>query len=580
MRKILIYISAALVLAALFFFFRPKNNIRHELVLAEEVMNDHPDSALHILEKVKSSALIGENRALFALLMTQAQFKCKQSPTSDSLLSIAYDYYVSRKDSLRKAQAYYYKGRIEDDLGNNPEAFKNYQKASVAVPTINYDFLALIYNRWGILFHKQHLYDHALLALKKSLVYCILDRDTLKQIYTLRDIGKSYAGNKKYAQALFYYKKALHLARLIDYKVQVSDISATIAFVYKCVAKYKMGLSYINQSISLSPGQKYICSRYMLKGNLLFLNQEYDSARYYLNLSKKKANNGISEATYYSLMYELENRLGNYREALTFSNLFAEYYAEYVKIERETTLAELQNKYDYSLMKNENNRLKIAEQRRDQVILLVGLITIIVFTLFIYTNLRRRSLKRAMKDELKKMEDGLVKQHLIYTQEKTIEMQRHQNEFLMQQKEMNVELSRKSDELKQQQEKERELKEQIFKMDAIVQKINAFNSMKPLQRSHSESQFTLSFGELSDLEEALNLCYDNFAERLRSQFPKLKDDDIHLCCLLKIKVPNKNILSLLDTNELALKKRRYRIKHDKMELEEDVSSLDEFLSNY
>ena len=104
--------------------------------------------------------------------------------------------------------------------------------------------------------------------------------------------------------------------------------------------------------------------------------------------------------------------------------------------------------------------------------------------------------------------------------------------------------------------------------------------MKPLQRSKSGSCFTLSFQELSDLEEAVNICFDSFASRLRDEFPKLKDDDIHLCCLLKMKVPTKNILSLLDTNEPALKKRRYRIKHDKMDLPDDFSSLDEFLLNY
>ena len=580
MRKILIYISAALVLTALFFFFRPKNNIQHELVLAEKVMNDHPDSALHILEKMKSSALIGENEALYALLMTQAQFKNQQPLTSDSLLSIAFDYYISRKDSLRKAQVYFYKGRVNEELDNKKDALNYYQKASVIAKSTNdYDFLALIYNRWGLLLCTQKLFDDALAIQKKSLEFSIFNKDTVKQIFTLRDIAVACTAIKKYDQALSYQKKALDLAKLINEKKRISEICSNIAYVYKCIGKYDLGLLYVNRSISMSSDPKYIYSRYSLKGHLLFLIQEYDSAKYYFNLGRRNGNL-ISEASYCLLMNELEYKLGNYKDALGFTGQYIDYLSKIENVGMETTFAELQKKYDYSLMKNENSRLKIAEQHRDQVVLIIGLITIIALTLFIYTNSRRRSLKRVMKEELKKMEDGLVKQHLIYAQEKTIEMQRHQNEFLMQQKEMDVELFRKLEALIQQQEKERDLKEQIFKMDTIVQKINTFNSMKPLQRSRSESQFTLSLEELNDLEVIMNLCYNNFANRLRSEFPKLKDDDIHLCCLLKMKVPNKNILSLLDTNELALKKRRYRIKHDKMELEEDVSSLDEFLSNY
>ena len=580
MRKIGGFIVFLLALAALFFFFRPKNNIRHEIVLAEKVMNDHPDSALHILEKMESGALIGENRALFALLMTQAQFKNRQPPVSDSLLSVAYDYYAQRKDSLRKAQVYLYKGRMEEGMKNESKALLFYQKASIAaIPTNNYDFLALIYSRWGILLYIQNLFDDALVAQYKSLEYSLLEKDTLKQIFTLRDIGKIYSALEKYNEALFYHKKALSLAELVKDKSHISDVCANISYQYKCKSEYDKGLLFINKSLTILPGTKYLCSRYSLKGNLFFLKQEYDSAKYYLNLSRNSNNLNI-EAIYCCLMSEIDSKLGNYKSALNYSNQYIDYLSEIISIKKGAGLAELQKKYEYSLTKNENNRLKIAEQRRDKVILLIGLITIITLTLFIYTNSRRRSLKRAMKDELKKMEDNLVKQHLIYTQEKTIEMQRHQNEFLMQQKEMDVELSRKLEALIQQQEKERELKEQIFKMDAIVQKINAFNSMKPLQRSRSELQFTLSLEELNDLEGIMNLCYDNFTNRLQSEFPKLKDDDIHLCCLLKMKVPNKNILSLLDTNELALKKRRYRIKHDKMELGDDVSSLDEFLSNY
>ena len=580
MQKILIYISATLVLATLFFFFRPKNNIRHELVLAEKVMNDHPDSALHILEKMKSGALIGENKALYALLTTQAQFKNRIYVSSDSLIKLAFDYYVKGKVSLRKAQVYFYLGRVNVNLEKNDKALRNFQEASVAASQIdNKNLLALIYSHWGILLQDQQLFEDALLLLQKSLNYSEADNDTLMQISVLKEIGKTYSLNKEYGKALNYYMPAFHLAQRLNNKLHLSWIYNNLSILYKNMGEYGLAMNYINEAFTLKSDSSVIYSWFFLKADIFSLQQKYDSAKYYLSLGKR-GNDLIYKIGYGILMSDLEEKLGNYEKALIQFNEYIPYRDSYEHLKKRNAILEIQKKYDYTLMKYENNRLKIAEQQRDKVLLLVGLIIAISLTLFIYTNSKRRSLKRAMKDELKKMEDNLVKQHLIYAQEKTIEMQRYQNEFLIQQKEMDVELSRKSEALMQQQEKERDLKEQIFKLDAIVQKINAFNSMKPLQRSRSESQFTLSFRDLCDLEEALNLCYDNFAERLRNEFPKLKDDDIHLCCLLKMKVPNKNILSLLDTNELALKKRRYRIKHDKMELDEDISSLDEFLSNY
>ena len=66
-----------------------------ELVHAESVMFDHPDSALHILKAMPmpSARWNKENHALWCLLVTQAQYKQALKIPSDSLVRIAYDYY-------------------------------------------------------------------------------------------------------------------------------------------------------------------------------------------------------------------------------------------------------------------------------------------------------------------------------------------------------------------------------------------------------------------------------------------------------------------------------------------------------
>ena len=582
MKKTVLTGLAILLLVGFMLIFRRESaQIRTDLLLADSLMVDKPDSALSLLQQIGDSKhLSKEENALYALLMTQAQFKNHQPPISDSLLRIAYEYYIPGNDSLRKAQTYLYQARIDENSENKTEALKNYRKASAAaLPTKNYDLLALIYNRWGGLLALQTTYDEALKVLQKSLAYSFLNKDTTKQVYALRDIGKSYSALNKHNQALYYYERALKLAELKKNTSQISDVCAVIAYVYKCTGEYDKGLSSVDRSFSLLRNPAYLWNRRSLKGDLFMRKEVYDSAAYYIDLSREKGNLN-SEAVYNQLMSELEKRKGNYEKAVGYSRAYIDCLSKIVDKQRETAIARLQKKYDYSVMKNENSQLKISGQKRDNVILVIGIIAIITVALFIYYYNRKRAVKRAMKQEIRKMEDDLVNQRLIYTQERTIEMQKHQNELLKKEKEMGARISEKTEALKQHQEKERELKEHLFQMDAIVRKINTFNSMKPLQRSRSESQFTLSYGELSNLEEAVNLCYDNFTERLRKEFPKLKDDDIHLCCLIKMKVPYKNIMSLLDTNELALKKRRYRIKHDKMELGEDIASLDEFLSTY
>lgn len=48
---------------------------------------------------------------------------------------------------------------------------------------------------------------------------------------------------------------------------------------------------------------------------------------------------------------------------------------------------------------------------------------------------------------------------------------------------------------------------------------------------------------------------------------------------MKMGIPISNIICLLDTSKMALKKRRNRMKHDKMNMDEDAS-LEDFIQNF
>ena len=82
MRKITHYILYILIVFAVLLNIQCSINGKEktplpELVHAESVMFDHPDSALHILEDMPmpSARRDKENHALWCLLLTQAQYK-------------------------------------------------------------------------------------------------------------------------------------------------------------------------------------------------------------------------------------------------------------------------------------------------------------------------------------------------------------------------------------------------------------------------------------------------------------------------------------------------------------------------
>ena len=85
-----------------------------ELVQAENLMYEHPDSALQILQGMVIPS-DKEAHATWALLLTQAKYKCDIAQ-SDSLVNVAYDYFMKGKNAQRKALALYHKAVLYNEM--------------------------------------------------------------------------------------------------------------------------------------------------------------------------------------------------------------------------------------------------------------------------------------------------------------------------------------------------------------------------------------------------------------------------------------------------------------------------------
>lgn len=84
------------------------SSVKNPLLLcADSLMEVSPDSALSILESISSPQKLSRaDRALYALLLTQARHKNYVPLDDDSLIKTAVDYYGDRDKSLRAAQAH------------------------------------------------------------------------------------------------------------------------------------------------------------------------------------------------------------------------------------------------------------------------------------------------------------------------------------------------------------------------------------------------------------------------------------------------------------------------------------------
>ena len=102
-------------------------DINEKMNLAENLMANKPDSALAILNGIKTSDLNdNEISARFALLKSMALDKNFIDTTTFDVLQPAIDYYLLHGNADEKLQTLYYQGRIFQNQGDDDAAMRSF----------------------------------------------------------------------------------------------------------------------------------------------------------------------------------------------------------------------------------------------------------------------------------------------------------------------------------------------------------------------------------------------------------------------------------------------------------------------
>ena len=107
-----------------------ERSIPLELARADSLILESPDSALVWLEQIEDLENFSRrDKALYYLLLTEAQDKAYRPHTTDSLIAISAGYFEETDDLRRKAKAWFYKGRVNQELNHPLLAQEYYLKA-------------------------------------------------------------------------------------------------------------------------------------------------------------------------------------------------------------------------------------------------------------------------------------------------------------------------------------------------------------------------------------------------------------------------------------------------------------------
>ena len=559
------------------------------LIQAETVMYEFPDSALHILQDMQALPASSKlQNATWTLLMTQAKYK-NDIKQSDSLINIAYDYFIKKDNAQRRAMVLYYKGALYEEEHNTEEAKKYFQKAAEEIKKTKDNHLAhLIHSEIGLIYIYRKLYDYAMEYFNKALHYAISSNNFHYIAYSYIYIARAYTLKGQDTKAIEYYKKAIKIGKENHLTVQLAGAMNEIRFLFIRIGDIEKALDYTLESIKINKTEQNILSL----GDTYRLLHQYDSAHYYLDEASKSSNIYTARSAYQALYY-LSNEEKNYKKAVEYSEKLWLYQDSITKIERNKALIEIQEKYNQQKIINEKNKLKIEKEEtmRNALIVFIVLLCIIAATIYYYQQKIIRQ-KKELSEKEKEIRFATVKIHM---NEETINRNETRMKELVLQMEDNKEILTS---WKEQQTTLQELQQQneSLKLENLELKAGIDNYTLSLHEKSKELDMVSHLSEenqflrrredflcnqlikktelfykirsLNYIDDALwekikdniNLIFNDYIKRLYQQIPTLTESDIQICCLIKLRFSNNDIANALNISPTSVSKRKLRLK--------------------
>lgn len=561
-----------------------------ELVHAESVMFDHPDSALHILEHMSmpSARWDKENHALWCLLVTQAQYKQVMKIPSDSLVRIAYDYYKPTDNARRKAMSALYMGNINYELCNIEDAMRYYLEGKTAVEkTDDYKTGYLIMSSLADLYLFRNLADYALDACTKAYNYAIKDSNKRYQMSALKFLARCYCIRHEFPKAIDTYNKcssiSLELGQKDEYYYQ---IQTEISLVYS-------NSGNLEKSLVLSKSLPVEYQSTVLIGKNYYYLNEHDSAYIYLQKSLD-TDNVYTKALIYELLYKISDS-PKYRQYLkTYCDSLLFYNDSIIALDKGKEIIAYKEKYDHQKLITEQQRLKLEKADAQRMLFIITICLIVVIAVVAYFYQKRLVRKETtIRKQSEQLQDFMLQLHEYetrlmqnnrYMEELREQLSSHDNdsderhEQQEQMERLGAENSRLQTTIQDLQKRIGEYSSRLSEARKDVEQLRSLSeeSLKLKERERRLTDYVVDNHRLvaelrtrsrvlseSEWQELTQLCestWGDFIHRLLAFCPQLTEQELRLCLLIRLRFGNAQLAAIFAVSPASISQKKFRLK--------------------
>ena len=409
-----------LPLLALLLFLGSVMSCRHAgvhdaLLRAEALMETAPHAARAVLDSLSDHcSLITDHfsqreTALYALLKTQADYKCRVRLTSDSLILLATDYYGTKRKTQHAALAQYYLGCAYSDMHRDLDAIDALLRATTLFPDTTNKYYAYSLFELGKEYLKNHMNENAIAALKRYRVSNICNSDSLNISYADYYLGESamYIGDDLLADSLYKcvirntktqesvrYDSYYELAKLYHYHWHDSKKAAT----------------FLDDYLDFFDNEKGKGASLLLKAEILFEQKDFYSAFTFYKKALENSNDLYTNCMANKGLANVMSLLNKPDSTQYCINQYTLLLDSIYSVNRQQEIAEIQNSH---VIEIHDQQLRARHAR---FLLLGGIVLVLAISAFIISLLlidrKHKNEKLKFEQELRDIKQRHIEQNI------------------------------------------------------------------------------------------------------------------------------------------------------------------------
>ncbi len=421
----------------------PRKEYKDALLRAETVMDEHPDSALQILDSLgqHESEFTRHFRMQYQLHRQNAVNKTSDKFTSDSLCQVLVSYFDRHGTVNERVLAHYLLGRAYTDMGEAPMAINSYQDAISAADTtatdFNYRTLSNVYAQMADLFHYQLLLTNEIETREKASHYAFRANQPLWGIYNQDVSAGAYILLNKKDSAEIILKSTLEQYREHGYTQRALFSSKVLMHLYTIppqrlteakalMDQFEAESELFDEHHELPPSQRQY---YKYKGRYYEGINMLDSAEYYYRKIYYPNMDYVSQDPMYSGLLSVFTKRHQADSIAKYAQLYCMANDSSIALKDRDVVAQMSAIYNYSRLQKEahKNEVKAYKTLIGLIVTFVLLMFVLFTTLLIWRHYRRKyrnkinQLKTELADTTFEYEENLHKlQQLEFNQREVI----------------------------------------------------------------------------------------------------------------------------------------------------------------